>query len=148
MPHVRGALVYGSAFSENEVREIRIRYANRAEVFCSQYSLAEEFGVSRAAVHYIVQRRSWGWVDDGIPPARYSRNPPKSPAQCYILFWTEERIARLRELFTLGWTYAAIGQDIGCSRCAVGGKLTRLQLYRRWRGGPYRRRPYTKKGEA
>lgn len=44
-------------------------------------------------------------------------------------FWTQARIAELRELWSAGKTAAAIGQALGgITRCAVLGKIFRLRL--------------------
>ncbi len=42
--------------------------------------------------------------------------------------WTDEKIARLRELWTRGLSTAAIGRDLGVSKNAVVGKSHRLGL--------------------
>lgn len=46
--------------------------------------------------------------------------------------WTEDRIARLTDLWRQGWSAAQIARDLGreVSRCAVLGKLHRLGLGR------------------
>ncbi len=46
--------------------------------------------------------------------------------------WTEQRIARLAELYEAGLSYAQIAEDLGgVSRNAVGGKIDRLKLPKR-----------------
>ena len=50
-------------------------------------------------------------------------------------FWTQARIAELRELWRAGKTAAAIGQALGgITRCAVLGKVFRLRLVPATRG--------------
>lgn len=41
-------------------------------------------------------------------------------------FWTDELVARAVELFNKGWSCGSIARDIGGSRHAVLGKLTRM----------------------
>lgn len=50
-------------------------------------------------------------------------------------FWTQARIAELRELWSAGKTAAAIGQALGgITRCVVLGKIFRLRLVAAARG--------------
>lgn len=42
--------------------------------------------------------------------------------------WTDERVARLRELYAKGSSYQEIADDLGTTRNAVGGKVDRLGL--------------------
>jgi GcrA cell cycle regulator len=44
--------------------------------------------------------------------------------------WTDERLERLKSGFAAGWTCRQIADDIGASRNAVIGKLSRLHLTR------------------
>lgn len=43
-------------------------------------------------------------------------------------FWTSDRIERLKELWSAGWSASRIAAELGCSRCAVLGKKYRLGL--------------------
>lgn len=51
-------------------------------------------------------------------------------------FWTKARIARVTELFHIGWTGGRIANDIGATRNAVIGKMKRLKLKREGRNDP------------
>jgi GcrA cell cycle regulator len=46
------------------------------------------------------------------------------------MHWTDERIARLKKLWSDGLTTAAIGKQLRVSRNAVAGKIQRLELKR------------------
>ena len=46
-------------------------------------------------------------------------------------FWTEEKVARLRELWPSTASDTEIGNELGCSRSAAGGKAMRLGLGKR-----------------
>jgi GcrA cell cycle regulator len=48
--------------------------------------------------------------------------------------WTEERLERLKSGFAAGWSCRQIANDIGVSRNAVIGELSRLNLTRENRG--------------
>jgi GcrA cell cycle regulator len=48
--------------------------------------------------------------------------------------WTEERLERLKSGFAAGWSCRQIADDIGVSRNAVIGKLSRLNLTRETSG--------------
>lgn len=131
MAHLRGTAIHNSLFSENEVREIRTRFANRAAVPCSQYELALEFDCSRQSIWYIVHRHTWGWIDDGIPP------PPRRAPRVTVPrtdFWTEEEVATLLTHFHSGLTYAMIAFHMRRSRSAIAGQLARRGLKRKGRG--------------
>jgi hypothetical protein len=56
---LRGASSPSSKLTEEQVIEIKCRH-QRGE---TQTSLAEEFGVSQPAVHYILTHKTWGHVD-------------------------------------------------------------------------------------
>ena len=45
--------------------------------------------------------------------------------------WTEQRIQRLREMQTLGYTNGQIAMDLGTTRNAIAGKLSRINGYKR-----------------
>lgn len=45
--------------------------------------------------------------------------------------WTEERLARLRELEAMGWPTSRIAAEMGTTKNTVTGKLSRLGLRRR-----------------
>jgi GcrA cell cycle regulator len=61
--------------------------------------------------------------------------PAKEPT------WTEERLELLKSRFAQGLTCREIADDIGVSRNAVIGKLSRLNLTRGSSGDPLRRAP-------
>lgn len=42
--------------------------------------------------------------------------------------WTDERVARLKELHAAGVTYEAIGREFGVTRSAISGKVRRLGM--------------------
>jgi GcrA cell cycle regulator len=70
---------------------------------------------------------------------------PVMPAK--ELTWTEERLERLQSGFAAGWTCRQIADDIGVSRNAVIGKLSRLNLTSEKSGKPPRpTRKITPKG--
>lgn len=51
-------------------------------------------------------------------------------------FWTDERVEELKRLHAQGLTFQQIGDKIGTSRLAVGGKIHRLGLNRGSRAKP------------
>ncbi|MCG7598892.1 hypothetical protein MHM84_03775 [Halomonas sp. McH1-25] len=55
----RGERTGGSLLREDEVRDIRKRAANGE----SQSSIAKLYGVTSSAIHYIVSRKNWAWLD-------------------------------------------------------------------------------------
>jgi hypothetical protein len=57
----RGTAQRGAKLSEEQVREIRSRYATGTT---TQRALASEFGVSHILVGFIVRREAWGWLED------------------------------------------------------------------------------------
>lgn len=58
---VRGSEHANSKLTEPQVTEIRRRYSEGGE---THRSLATEFGVSHRAVHNIVHRKHWDWLED------------------------------------------------------------------------------------
>jgi GcrA cell cycle regulator len=55
--------------------------------------------------------------------------------------WTEERHARLEELYREGWTSSQIGAELGCSRNAVIGRIMRSGLREKGYEEGYRVKP-------
>jgi len=64
------------------------------------------------------------------------------------LTWTEERLELLKTHFAAGLTCREIADDIGVSRNAVIGKLSRLNLTRERSGDPLRRAPRNTPNDA
>jgi GcrA cell cycle regulator len=67
-----------------------------------------------------------------MPACSSTSAPPRSPASAPTSAptWTDERIARLKQHFEAGHSCREIAADIGVSRNAVIGKLSRLSLTR------------------
>lgn len=59
---------------------------------------------------------------------------PASPATVLKLpdrtFWTEERFERAKQLFSEGLSYTQVATELGTTRNAICGKMTRAGLYR------------------
>lgn len=60
LPHLRGEDVHCATLDEDQVREIRRRWATG---LVTQKALAEEYGVSRALMSLLINRKRWKHVD-------------------------------------------------------------------------------------
>lgn len=60
--------------------------------------------------------------------------------------WTEERLNKLKELWTKGLSISQIGEELGVSRNAIAGKVYRLDLPKRQ--SPISSKPAAKKQKA
>lgn len=60
-----------------------------------------------------------------------------------MIFWTPERIAELRRLRALGWSYAEVARALGCTRNAALSKGQRLEGRHLVGGNKPKRRRHT-----
>lgn len=56
---LRGSAVLSSKLTEDQVHDIRVRYANGLSY---QRELAAEYGVSQAVISKILLRQNWAWL--------------------------------------------------------------------------------------
>jgi GcrA cell cycle regulator len=52
----------------------------------------------------------------------------KPPEYNKVPFWTDDRVAALRQMHADGWTFSQIGRELGTTRNAVIGRAWRLHL--------------------
>lgn len=70
--HVRGERNAWARLNAEQVLEIRSRYAQGVETY---KTLAQEFGVSRAAIRAVVLRWTWSWLPGDAPASPVQKVP-------------------------------------------------------------------------